>query len=183
MAILTRERLTALTETKLGRVMFSQRINEAKLENKNQAVTSVFLSHSHEDLTNGDLDKVIVALRSAGISVYIDSQDASLPPFTTAETAHKIKQAIKSNKKFVLLATNRAVNSKWCNWELGYGDAHKYEEHIALLPLADNAATWQGSEYLRIYPRIEESTLNPGSYVVIFPTNNRTMALSQWLIS
>jgi hypothetical protein len=182
MAILTRDRLTILTETRLGRAAFSQSINEAKLENKASATTTIFLSHSHDDLANGDLDKVIVALRSVGVRVYIDSQDASMPPFTNAETAHRIKQAIKNNKKFVLLATNRAVNSKWCNWELGYGDAHKYDQHIALLPLADQAATWQGSEYLRIYPRIEESTVNPGNYVVIFP-NDHTITLSQWLKS
>jgi hypothetical protein len=110
MATLTRERLTALTETKLGRAVFAQWINEAKNENKNYATTTVFLSHSHEDFTNGDLSKVIVALRSVGVRVYIDSQDASMPPFTNAETAHRIKQAIKTIKNlFYWLRTELSI--------------------------------------------------------------------------
>ena len=34
-----------------------------------------------------------------------------------------------------LYAYTNAINSKWFNWELGLGDAAKYKEHIALLPI------------------------------------------------
>lgn len=34
------------------------------------------------------------------------------------------------------MATNGAVESKWCNWELGYGDAQKFDtDNIALFPI------------------------------------------------
>ena len=59
--------------------------------------------------------------------------------------------------KFILLATNSAVESKWCNWELGYGDAQKYREHIALFPMKPKDASdfeYRGSEYMQIYPYI-----------------------------
>jgi len=182
MAILTRTRLTALTEAKLGTRMFSEALYESKRETRTAATVTVFLSHSHDDLEKVDLDKVIVLLRNAGARVYIDSFDSSLPIFTNAETAMKIKEQIKQNRKFILVATNKAINSKWCNWELGFGDAYKYIEHIALVPIADNSTSWNGAEYLRIYPRIEESEQKAELIKVIFP-NNTEKSLLDWLRS
>ena len=182
MAILTRTRLNAITEGKVGTRVFSEFINESKRETRTAAAVSVFLSHSHDDLQKADVNKVIMILRKTGVRVYIDSLDSSLPPFTSAETARKIKEQIKLNKKFVLLASNNAISSKWCNWELGFGDAHKYIQHIALFPLADTPAGWNGNEYLRIYPRIEENELRPESFRVIFP-DGTVKSLSEWLTS
>src|SRR5205809_3384985 len=140
MAIITKARLTALTETKFGYHSFRTIVNEAKSESKYQAETTIFLSHSHADLQDGNVDRAIAFLRKLGIRVYIDSHDATMPPFTNAETANKIKEAIVANKKFILLATNNSINSKWCNWELGFGDAKKYINGIAMFPLADSSA-------------------------------------------
>lgn len=180
MAILTKSRLTALTETKLGYRAFSEVVNESKQESKYYAEVTVFLSHSHEDLKNGFLNKAIVFLRKSGVRIYIDSLDNSLPPFTSAETAQKIKDQIKANKKFIFLATTNAINSKWCNWELGFGDAHKYIDHIALFPLADEISSWNGTEYLRIYPRIEESNFTNEFFKVIYPDGTEK-SISDWL--
>jgi len=180
MAILTRTRLTALTEGKLGTRMFSEAVNESKRETRTAAAVTVFLSHSHDDLEKVDVEKAIVLLRKAGVRVYIDSYDSSLPPFTSAETAKKIKEQIKLNKKFILVATNKAINSKWCNWELGFGDTHKYINHIALIPIADNSTSWNGSEYLRIYPRIEESEHTAEYIKVIYPDKTEK-SLLDWL--
>ena len=180
MSIITKARLTAITETKFGYSSFRSIVNEAKTESKYLADTTIFLSHSHDDLRDGSVDKAIVFLRKLGIKVYIDSHDASMPPFTNAETANKIKEAIISNKKFILLATNNSINSKWCNWELGFGDAKKYINGIALFPLADTPFSWNGTEYLRIYPRIEESNYSNEVYKVIYP-DNREISVIDWL--
>ncbi|KDN56465.1 toll/interleukin-1 receptor domain-containing protein [Flavobacterium seoulense] len=182
MAILTKSRLTALTENKLGTRMFSQTLNEAKFQNKSTATVTVFLSHCHDDLEQIEVNKVIVLLRNSGVSVYIDSLDSSLPPFTSAITAQRIKDQIKQNRKFILVATNKAIQSKWCNWELGFGDAHKYIDHIAIIPLADSSQVWNGNEYLQIYPRIEESELTSEYIKVIYP-NKTYKSLSEWLKS
>ena len=180
MAILTKSRLTALTETKLGTRMFAQVLNESKTESRANTTITVFLCHSHDDFENGDLDKIIVILRKAGVKVYIDSLDSSMPPFTNAETAKNIKEHIKLNKKFIMLASNKAINSKWCNWELGFGDAHKYIQNIALFPLKSALINWEGTEYLRIYPRIEESEARPEHFKVIFPDRTEK-SLDEWL--
>ena len=83
MAILTKERLTNITINSLDNRIFSQILFEAKQERKLNSDVTVFLSHSHDDLNRGDLDKIIVMLRRTGVKVYIDSKDSSLPPFTS----------------------------------------------------------------------------------------------------
>jgi hypothetical protein len=180
MGIITKERLASVTEGKLGYRTFSNTLDEAKRENRLSAATTVFLSHSHDDLEKLLVKEAIVFLRTVGLRVYIDSNDSSMPPFTNAETAKKIKDEIKSNKKFILLATNNSINSKWCNWELGFGDAEKYINNISLFPVSENTGTWNGAEYLRIYPRIEESNIVSEYYKVIYP-DGKEVSIYDWL--
>ena len=78
-----------------GTRMFSAIITDAKNENRNLAEVTVFLSHSHDDLTNGNYEKVIVFLRNCGVRVYIDSLDRSMPPFTNGRLASPIKCSCK----------------------------------------------------------------------------------------
>jgi hypothetical protein len=180
MAILTKARLTAVTEGKLGTRIFSEVLNEARLESRTTATTTIFLSHSHDDLDKDYVKRAVVLLRKAGVRVYIDSNDTSMPPFTSAQTALKIKEQIRANKKFILLATNLAVASRWCNWELGYGDAHKYIDHLSIIPLAENSGSWNGNEYLRVYAHMEESNLSNEYYKVIYPDGTE-MSVTEWL--
>lgn len=80
-----------------------------------------------------------------------------MPKVTSAETATRIKDKISKCDKFILLATNRAIDSKWCNWELGFGDAKKFQDHIALFPMKPEGShdkDYKGNEYMRIYPYI-----------------------------
>lgn len=61
-------------------------------------------------------------------------------------------------KKFVLLATPKALESFWCNWELGIGDVHKFKKNIAILPVKEKGKydfEYAGNEYLQIYPHID----------------------------
>jgi hypothetical protein len=131
-----------------------------------------------------------------GAQIYIDSRDNGMPKKTSSETALRIKEVIKTCSKFILLATDAAIESHWCNWELGIGDTHKYINHIALLPMKQKGATdnsYKGNEYLNIYPRIDimdslvhhdrlGDILFPKSiYVVRNPKGRDTIPLSEWL--
>lgn len=115
---------------------------------------TVFISHKHDDLE--ELKPLIALLEEKyGVDTYIDSQDKSMPKTTNAETANRIKTMISCCNKFILLATNGAIDSKWCNWELGYGDAKKYKNgKIAIFPFASSLDSFKGSEYMKIYPHI-----------------------------
>jgi hypothetical protein len=118
--------------------------------------TTVFLSHKHDDLV--DLRGVMGMLEELDAKIYIDSMDNKMPDQTTGETAQRIKEVIQYCDKFILLATAAAIESFWCNWELGIGDVHKYMQHIAILPIKEKGQydwNYKGNEYLQIYPRID----------------------------
>ncbi len=137
---------------------------------------TVFISHKHSELT--ELAQLIFFLeKTYNVVTYIDSRDEEMPKVTCGETAIRIKEKIKWCDKFILLATNGAVESKWCNWELGYGDAMKSaEDKIAIFPL-NTGGDYKGNEYMQIYPRIvhydgindycaDSSPIAPGYYVL-----------------
>ena len=154
--------------------------------------TTVFISHKHDDLDS--LKGLLGFLeRNYDVKVYIDSRDPQMPKVTSAETAKNIKDRIKQCDKFILLATNGAVESKWCNWELGYGDAQKYKSHIALFPLKPKGAsdsTYKGNEYMGLYPHIiycygtevynDGTPVNKG-YYVYDQEQNVVTPLARWL--
>ena len=115
---------------------------------------TVFLSHKHDDLE--DLKGFIGFLeRDYKVECYIDADDPGMPEKTSGETAHRIKKAIRTTDRFILLATDNAIASNWCNWELGYGDAQKYKDRIAILPMKNTwSESYTGNEYMQIYPHI-----------------------------
>lgn len=157
------------------------------------AQTSVFLSHKHSDKL--ELKRVKKLLEELGISVYIDWLDDSMPEKTRGETGVIIKQKIKDYDKFILVATEDAIKSQWCNWELGLGDAVKYDkDKIALFPLRnDGYSAWSGTEYMEIYPTIEYEdgtgkyvggAYIPQGYYVMYPSLagiRNLIKLEDWL--
>jgi hypothetical protein len=122
---------------------------------KSESKPTIFISHKHSDLE--DLRGVIGLFEKLGAKIYIDSMDNKMPKETSGETAKRIKEVIKHSKKFILLATENAIESYWCNWELGIGDTHKFINHIAILPMKENGeldSNYKGNEYLQIYPKL-----------------------------
>jgi hypothetical protein len=117
---------------------------------------TVFLSHKHDDLK--ELQGVIGELNELDVKVYIDSMDNKMPEQTSGDTALRIRDVIKYCNKFILLATEKAIESYWCNWELGIGDTYKFDKHIAIIPIKEKGTydfEFKGNEYLQIYPYIE----------------------------
>lgn len=158
--------------------------NEARTQAKATTTTSIFLSHSHSD--KDLIDEAVTFFKSLGVNVYVDWMDETMPEKPNGVTASKIKSKILNDDKFIFLATNSAVISKWCNWEVGIGDAYKlHSDKICILPLADNSGSWTGNEYLQIYPRIESVvkdnyTLYDNIFRVVYP-DGKTTWLSDWL--
>lgn len=151
---------------------------------------TVFISHKHEDLK--DLRGVIGMLENIGAKVYIDSMDNKMPNETNGDTAKRIKDVIKFCKKFILLATDKAIESYWCNWELGIGDVHKFKSHIAILPMKEKSTydhNYKGNEYLQIYPQITyykaftnaKGYYFESGYYISNPYDNYITKLSEWL--
>jgi hypothetical protein len=182
MAILTRSKLSRIADTKAGGSWQKPTIvNEARSFSRSSYKTSIFLSHSHHDSEH--VKDVIVLLRKMDVNVYVDWMDDTMPKTINGTTATLLKQKIRENDKFVFLATNNSIESKWCNWEIGYGDAYKYNsDKIVLFPVADDNTTWRHNEYLQIYPYIKESDYYSDAYRVVFPNGNE-ISLQEWLNS
>ena len=164
---------------------------------------TVFISHKHDDLARlmpyesrdglDNLRGVIGFLeKEFGVTAYIDSRDPQMPEVTSAETASRIKGKIRSCDKFILLATEAAISSKWCNWELGYSDGCKFKKDIAMFPMRSSDGRFSGSEYMRLYPTIafyegseelEDGGLVPRGYYVREPQDGEWIleSLKDWL--
>lgn len=142
----------------------------------------IFISHKHEE--EEYVYRLCEVLKRYGFEGYVDWEDDSMPETTSGETAIKLKDRIKGSKKFILIATEAAIDSKWCNWEVGFADAHKYIDHIALLPIKKEYTNYQGEEYLQIYPSIQTESSgqneNAVNYYIKYP-DGKTMALGEWL--
>lgn len=138
---------------------------------KSECKTTVFISHKHEDLN--DLQGIIGFLeKEYNVDVYIDGNDSQMPKITSKATAKRIRNIIKRCDKFILLATNKAVESNWCNWELGFGDANKFPDNIAIFPMNDKVnkdSDYKGKEYMELYSTIVfydgTEKYNNGSYI------------------
>ena len=141
------------------------------------ARVQLFLSHSHSDIDLVEQARLFFA--SQGAEVYVDWKDRSMPEITSPQTAQKIKDKIVKCKKFVLLATDRALDSKWVPWELGFADGRIQPTNITVFPVTDNAGHWQGSEYVGVYSRVEKN--NQGLWVVSSP-NDQSLMLKNWLL-
>lgn len=155
---------------------------------------TVFLSHKHSDLT--ELQGIIGFLeQNYNVQIYIDSQDPSMPNKTCGETAARIKDIIRSSDKFILMATNDAIESKWCNWELGFGDSIKFPKNLAIFPIKNrnqSDSDYKGNEYLQLYPHIVKvgiketyksgNPIKPGYYVATNENGNTYITpLDEWL--
>lgn len=168
-------------------------INLNESVSRDETRPMIFLSHKHDEFSI--LQDVIAFLKQEGVDVYVDWMDEDMPAYTSAETAVKLKSKIKSADKFILIATADAINSKWCNWELGLGDAAKYIKNIALFPVNKTSESFGGAEYLRIYPYIEfeegNNVYKSGASVVkgyyvrtpLDDSTDRITPLKKWLVS
>lgn len=182
MSIITEQEFKNIASKKAGLRGLTGSVNESRTFSKSNSSTSIFLSHAHQD--KAKIEQAKLFFENLGISIYVDWADQTMPQRTNGLTAQRIKnQIININDKFILLATNNAVTSKWCNWEIGIADPFKLNnKKMALLPLADNSGHWTGNEYLQIYPRIEKNQLQNGGegYFVWFP-DGTYMNLETWL--
>jgi len=133
---------------------------------------TVFLSHSHEDA-----DLILAAMNfllTIGVDVYVDWLDDSMPAVTSGETATKIKAKIAECERFVVLLSEKSVESKWVPWELGYADGVKDINRIAIMPIRRSEYTsgskFDGMEYISLYPVIKEGFYDGGkTFATIFP--------------
>lgn len=184
MDIITKSQLRGVRNTfekAKGYSILSEFVNESKIRKSAPNEMTIFLSHKHDE--SEELKDAIALLKKHGVNVYIDHNDEDMPAHTSGTTADKIKRKIKENRKFVFLATDKAIASKWCNWELGFGDAHKYISNIAILALKEDSTNWTGNEYLQIYPIISRKYSWSDEYYEVEYPDGKKVDLAMWINS
>ncbi|WP_315924128.1 toll/interleukin-1 receptor domain-containing protein [Mesorhizobium sp. SP-1A] len=161
-----------------------QRTRTRKSAEERSPQGATFLSHSSRD--DDLVDGAILILENHGATVYLDKIDPELPPYTSKETAAKLKTRINQSRKFVLLATKNSKESKWVPWELGLADGYKGLGKIALFPAVDARyeTSWTSWEYMGLYDRIVWGKLKGYEkevWMVLDEVDNTATELSAWL--
>jgi hypothetical protein len=161
-------------------------LNEGRIRLRRSATpaNATFLSHSSKDAEL--VEGATLVLSNHGAAVYVDRVDATLPPYTTKETAAALKHRIGQCKKFVLLASENSKDSRWAPWELGIADGERGIPNIALFPAVEDGGSegrtsW---EYLGLYQRIVWGSLQGHKdplWMVLDEENNTASPLGVWL--
>lgn len=107
-----------LTESKLRRLtpnvsILSESISQTRTFSATNSKLSVFLSHKHSDFEQ--LKRIKYLLEYLNTSVYVDWADPSMQHPTDRKTAETLKKKIERYDKFIFIATDAAIDSKWCN--------------------------------------------------------------------
>ena len=120
--------------------------------------------------------------KNLGYKVYVDwVVDKQLSrEKVNRDTAQTLKIRMKQSKSLLYLATSNSSDSKWMPWELGYFDGIK-PECIAVLPVLDFAnSSFDGQEYLGLYPKVEKRKYTNGlDEIFIFDAEKRWSTLSK----
>lgn len=121
----------------------------------------IFLSHAFTDreLVLG----AALMIEDLRYSVYIDwREDPYLDRSKVSQDiAAKLRERMQASRCLFYSTTSNASDSKWMPWELGFKDGDN--TRVAVLPLVQYATTsYQGQEYLGIYPYIDVSNDDAG---------------------
>lgn len=133
----------------------------------------VFLSHSSNDADV--IAGVKELLETKGLTVYVDWADRSLDRNNvTPETAAVLKGRMRVSESLIFATSENSAHSKWMPWELGFFDGLK-SNRIAILPvLSSRNQSFQGQEYLGLYPLIQNFDLTGGGTDLGIDTGPKT---------
>lgn len=125
----------------------------------------IFLSHSIKDA------EIILGIKGIcedlGYTVYVDwIDDRQLDRSkVTPITADTLRNRMKSSKSLFYVTTENSENSKWMPWECGFFDGLK--EKVSIVPVkATSTSTYNGQEYLGLYPYCVKEKSNTGKDVL-----------------
>lgn len=115
----------------------------------------IFLSHSFDDAPT--IAGIKSILERQGLKVYVDwIDDRQLDRSRISRaTADRLRQRMRMSRSLVFATSESSPKSKWMPWELGFFDGYR-PGHIVILPLVSHReATFEGQEYLSLYPVAE----------------------------
>jgi hypothetical protein len=139
----------------------------------------IFLSHCMLDA-----EAVLglkLTLEDLNFTVYVDwIEDPQLDRSrVTRDSAEILRTRMKACRSLLYAASSNAENSKWMPWELGFFDGLRGK--VAVAPVVDGyASTFQGQEYLSLYPWVDKEALT-GLWVKSIQGTPSPRRLNDWL--
>ena len=120
----------------------------------------VFISHRTSDAELVWGLKTVIEAEGLSTYIYWAENPSVVTQPVTRDTADGLREKMRSCRALIYADTPAAASSKWMPWELGYVDG--YRERVAIFPVAQGTATattYNGQEYLGIYPWVRESSV------------------------
>lgn len=151
-------------------------------ESKSNDSFDIFLCHCLKD--KADVQALYDMLTDMDYSVYVDwIVDPSLDRSNvTKESAELIRKRMRSSKSLLLAISPNAVLSKWMPWELGYVDGNVGK--CPVIPVSENIEppkTYQGFEYLKLYPYIKHASISAGDQMYLVESAYSFTLMSNWI--
>jgi hypothetical protein len=179
MGTFTESRIRQRAQQKTGTLRKATTVlKEEVAATKTKTSFDIFLSHSTSDA------EIILGVKGVledyGKTVYVDwLEDPQLDRRNvTAASAEVIRARMRQCKSLVYVHTANSGGSKWMPWELGYFDG--YNGAVAVLPVTRNReASFEGQEYLGIYPYMDEAPSTGSAVEEIWVNEGRT-ASRRW---
>lgn len=137
-------------------------LNEEVASARKRSSFDIFLSHSKSDAQI--ILGVKAVLEDYGKTVYVDwVDDPQLDRSQiSAKTAEIIRGRMRQCRSLIYVHSPNSGSSKWMPWELGYFDG--FNGAVAILPVTKSeSGSFQGQEYLGVYPYIDEAPIKGGS--------------------
>jgi hypothetical protein len=159
-------------------------INEQRVFSASDKIYDIFLSHSSSDasLVTG----LKLELEDLGYSVYVDwIEDPKLNrEYVTKETAKVLRARMKNSNSLIYAFSEKAAESRWMPWELGYFDGLKHK--AAVLPICETEKQdYSGTEFVGIYNYIEKSpsTFSLNDYLWVHESRDIYVRYDHWIKS
>ena len=143
---------------------------------------NLFLSHSLSDLRPAK--SAVNLLERHGASVYLDVEDPGLQSTSPKETAQRLRSAIRTCRRLVVVITENTQTSRWIPWEMGIADQELGESRVALLPAkaqSYSAEDWSEQSYFNLYARIEPHSVNASPTWLVRTSAGAWISLSDWV--
>ncbi|WP_010212550.1 toll/interleukin-1 receptor domain-containing protein [Pseudomonas sp. R81] len=166
MSFFTQDEARAAAKQAKGNRSSKAVITESMESYKEADKFDVFLSHS-----SSDADLVIgikELLEQRGKRVYVDwVDDPELDRSrVTKNTAARLRHRMLQSESLFYVATDNATKSKWMPWELGFFDGLKRDKVRILPVLLSSNQSFDGQEYLGLYPVVSKEELEVRSSTV-----------------
>lgn len=166
----------------ISRVKNSSYIKEL-MEKRNRAIiaseTSVYISFDPGD--EESMVSVLLLLDSAGVKIYPVWSDPGVISVQESNEFDLLRKSIARCSKFIFIASENALKSNRCNWELGIGDGLRYPDNIAVMPVTEQrGATWSCPDYLQTYPMmVTDNDFFIGEFFI--ESTEKKISLTDWL--